>query len=190
MGKIIPILFVVIAIVSGILNFIKEKKHAEEVEQMRERKKRQRDQAPNDELAQFLNEVSASGDGPQRRRRRKRPSQRDRAEERRRQREQAEAEEQSSRRRSRRKSGVVDRHLDTEELSSVRDQHLESKVESRHLESSVADQHLFEVDEGDLHLEEEVATHPIAEMLSQPGGIRNAILINEILQPSVSRRKR
>ena len=64
---------------------------------------------------------------------------------------------------------------------------MESSVESRHLESQVADQHLFEVEE-----ENSGATtattgtssqaHPLVELLSKPEGMRNAIIVNEILQ--------
>ena len=195
-GDVVPALFIIIALISGLLNFLKEKKNAAEAEDLRRRKReRKRGGQPDDELSAFLNEVGAAETTapPPSQRRRKRPSQRDRAQQRRQQREQAQEENDQSRRRPG-KSGVAERHLETSEMGTVSSRHVESSVESRHLESQVADQHLFEVegeeDAGAAAAERSSEPHPLVELLGKREGMRNAIILNEILQPPPSLRKK
>lgn len=194
-GDVVPALFIIIALISGFLNFLKEKKNAAEAEDLRRRKRERKQGQPDDELSAFLNEVGASETTtpPSSQRRRKRPSQRDRAQQRRQQREQAQEENDQSRRRPG-KSGVAERHLETSEMGTVSSRHVESSVESRHLESQVADQHLFEVeveeDAGAAAAERSSEPHPLVELLGKPEGMRNAIILNEILQPPPSLRKK
>lgn len=190
-GDVVPILFIAIALITGFLNFLKEKKNAAEVQDMR-RRKRERNPDQDDELAQFLDEVATSETKPKPRRPqgRKRPTQRARSQERQRRRQQTTETEQQPQRRSGNSTSVASRHLETEELSQVRDRHVQSSVESRHLESNVASQHLFESDETPSEASKAKSSrHPIAQLLARPGGIRDAILLNELLQPPVSRRK-
>ena len=194
-GDVVPALFIIIALISGFLNFLKEKKNTAEAEDLRQRKRERKQNQPDDELSAFLDEVGASEttSAPQQRRR-KRPSQRDRARHRRQQREEARAETERPRRRPG-KSGVAERHLETSELGTVSSRHVESSVESRHLESQVADQHLFDVEKENAGAttaattESSSESHPLLGLLGKPEGMRNAILLNEILQRPSSLRK-
>lgn len=193
-GDVVPALFIIIALISGFLNFLKEKKNTAEAEDLRRRKRERKQNQPDDELSAFLNDVGASETTtrPQQRRR-KRPSQRDRAQQRQQQREEAQAETERSRRRPG-KSGVAERHLDTSDLGTVSSRHVESSVESRHLESQVAGQHLFEAEDDDdagaAAAGRSSGAHPLVKLLRKPEGIRNAIILNEILQPPPSLRKK
>ena len=188
-GDVVPILFIAIALITGFLNFLKEKKNAAEAQDMRRRKGARGNQR-DDELAQFLDEVATSDTKPQPRKRqqRKRPTQRDRSQQRQKRREQNMQSEERPRRSPAKSSSVASRHLETEELSQVSDRHVTSSVESRHLESKVAEQHLYETDGGATAATEESKIHPIAVLLARPGGIRDAIMLNEVLQPPLSRR--
>ncbi len=190
-GDVAPALFIIIALITGFLNFLKEKKNTAEAEDLRRRKRERKQDQPNDELSVFLNEVGASETkAPPSQRRRKRPSQRDRAQQRRQQREEAEEEQQTRSRPG--TSGVADRHLETSEMGTVSSRHVQSSVESRHLESHVADQHLYEVEEdaGAAAAERGAKPHPLIGLLARPEGVRNAIVLNEIFQPPVSMRKK
>lgn len=187
-GDVVPVLFIIIALISGFLNFLKEKKNAAEAEDLRRRKRERKQNRPDDELSAFLEEVGATGATERPKpRRRKRSSQRDRAQQRRQQREKAQQEQDRPS-----KSSVADRHLETSPLGQVSSRHVESAVEHRHLQSQVADQHLYEQEDsaGIGNLSTETRVHPIAKLLSSPDGIRNAIIINEILQPPLSLRNR
>jgi len=197
LGNVVTGLFIIVAIASGIRNFLKERGNAQQMQHMRKRQKQDRKLAKNDELSQFLNEVGATGK-PSTPQKRKRPSQRQQADKRRKQRMSRgtrQAQKPQDTRRPRKSqaesSGVGDRHLNTDDLGSVREHHLESKVKDRHLESEVADQHLFEDDVTPLQQSsgQKQNVHPVAALLSEPVGIRNAILLNEILQPPLSLRK-
>jgi hypothetical protein len=188
-GDVVPILFIAIALITGFLNFLKEKKNAAEAQDMRRRKGARGNQR-DDELAQFLDEVATSDTKPQPRKRqqRKRPTQRDRSQQRQKRREQNMQSEERPRRSPAKSSSVASRHLETEELSQVSDRHVTSSVESRYLESKVAEQHLYETDGVATAATEESKIHPIAVLLARPGGIRDAIMLNEVLQPPLSRR--
>lgn len=188
-GDVVPILFIVIALISGFLNFLKERKNAGEAQDMR-RRKRERKNERDDELSQFLDEVATSDTKPQQRQKRKRPTQRDRSQQRQKRREQTMQSEERLRRSPAKSSSVASRHLDTEEFSQVRDRHVQSSVENRHLESQVSEQHLYESDESSQTATPTATKHPIAQMLARPSGIRDAIILNEILQPPLSRRSR
>ncbi|MDA0588694.1 MAG: hypothetical protein O2820_13065 [Planctomycetota bacterium] len=187
-GDVVPILFIVIALISGFLNFMKEKKTAEEVQDMRRRKRPPKNER-DDELAQFLDEVATTDTKPKQRQRRKRPTQRDRSQERQKRRDENKQSEERPHRSPTRSSSVASRHLDTEEFSQVRDRHVESSVENRHLESQVSEQHLYETDEAATAETPATRQHRIAVLLKRPGGIRDAIMLNEVLQPPLSRRR-
>jgi hypothetical protein len=194
MGDVVPILFIAIALITGLLNFLKEKKNTAEAQDLR-RRKGVRGNQRDDELAQFLDEVATSDTKPQPRKRqqRKRPTQRDRSQKRQKRREQNMQSEERPRRSPTKSSSVASQHLETEELSQIRDRHVASSVESRHLESDVSEQHLYEqhlyeTDEAGAAAPPKSQQHPIVVLLTRPGGIRDAIMLNEVLQPPLSRR--
>lgn len=188
-GDVVPILFIVIALISGFLNFMKERKNADEVQDMRRRKRESKNER-DDELAQFLDEVATTDNTPKQRQRRKRPTQRDRSQERQKRREQSMQSGERPHRSPARSSSVASRRLDTEEFSQVRDRHVESSVENRHLQSQVSEQHLYETDEVGAAEPPKSQRHPIVVLLNRPGGIRDAIMMNEVLQPPLSRRRK
>jgi hypothetical protein len=193
-GEIFPYVFIIIALISGIRNFLKERGNAQQIQEMRKTRKQDQGLGRNDEISQFLNDVGTTKkkSPPQRK---KRSSQRQQAQKRRTRREairdQPTRNDGHARKSQAESSRVSDRHLNTEDLGSVREHHLESTVKDRHLESEVADQHLFD-DNGQSQqvTKQQRDLHPVAALLREPSGICNAILLNEILQPPLSRRKR
>lgn len=189
-GDVLPVLFVLIAIASGLINFFREKGVAQEAKpQQHGRPPGGRDDQVDSEIEMFLEEVTGP-DGRERRPQRKRPrrSKRDRPKRKRPQRE-PEPEEPV------RRESVAKHHMEVAELSTVSQRHVESDVSERHMHTNVEEQHLV------LGVETAAADaksrsmstgkrSPIMGMLQTAGGIRTAIILNEILSPPPGRRNR
>ena len=196
-GDFLPILFVLLAIASGIINFVKERRAAAEREVGNAGRR-----APNNELQSeidaFLQEVSPddfeesrtprrnSGQGQ---RRRKRTNTDEEAERRRRVRARREHEKRQAAE-DRKRQSVKQRHLETAELGNVSNRH---EVANRHVDSSVENRHFEDNIDGPSQATEVRATSAagngsIAELLQRPGGIRDAIMLNEILGPPIANR--
>lgn len=216
-GDILPVIFVLIAIASGIVNFVKERRAAEQVRPRREGGDDGDDPELRSEIDAFLKEVSGGGGSSQ-------PdttaAQQQRAQERRRR--SREEEERRKRIRARRererrareeavaaateRESVADRHLDTSDIGGVSQRHVESLVENRHLDSHIDDEvlgneresmtdHIGDTTDafatGSPSRGEQTATQAaLVDMLRRPEGMQTAILLNEILSPPISRRPR
>ncbi|MFT5092438.1 MAG: hypothetical protein ACI93T_001258 [Porticoccaceae bacterium] len=196
-GEFLPILFVLIAIASGIINFVKERRAAADRD-MVNAGGGNADRELLTEIDAFLEEVSPSDfeetkpprqRNPQQQRRRRRNNSDEEAERRRQVRARREHEKQQAETDRNRKS-IGNRHLETSNLSDVRSRH---EVANRHVNSSVEDRHLEDHIDGSSDAQP-VATasngNSIAEQLRSPGGIRDAILLSEILGPPLANRPR
>lgn len=199
-GEFLPVLFVLIAIASGIINFVKERKAAAEREVGNAGGRNVRanvDGELQSEIDAFLEEVSPddfeevkparrSNTGQQRRRK---TNSDEEAERRRRVRARREHERQQAAEDSQRQS-VSQRHLETSELSEVSSRHA---VADRHVDSTVEDRHLKDNIDGPSQANASLAAltdgnNSVAELLRTPSGIRNAILLGEILGPPLANR--
>jgi hypothetical protein len=204
-GDFLPVLFVLIAIASGIINFVKERKAAAEREVGNAGGGNVRanvDGELQSEIDAFLEEVSPddfeevkparqstarqSTAGQQRRRK---SNSDEEAERRRRVRARREHERQQAAEDSQRQS-VRQRHLETSELSEVSGRHA---VANRQVDSTVEDRHLEDNIDGPSQASASLAamtddSNPVAELLRTPSGIRNAILLSEILGPPLANR--
>jgi hypothetical protein len=189
-GDVLPVLFVLIAIASGLINFFREKGVAQQAKQQQHgRPPGGRDDQVDSEIEMFLEEVTGP-DGRERRPQRKRPrrSQRDRPKRKRPQRE-PEPQEPVGR------ESVADHHMEVAERSSVGQRHVESHVGERHMPASVGERHLVPgvetaaADAGSRSMSTGKRS-PIMGMLQTAGGVRTAIVLNEILSPPPGRRNR
>ncbi|NQV27742.1 MAG: hypothetical protein HQ518_25620 [Rhodopirellula sp.] len=213
-GDFLPVIFVLIAITSGIINFVKERKAAADRDNANVRggggdwKANGNGNANSEfqsEIDAFLQEVSpersgssrpqGQGDSQQQRRRKKTPSDDD-AERRRQVRARREHERRQLEEDQKRQS-IRKRHLETGDLEGVSSRHEVSKRHVGHVESSVEDRHLTPQIDGSTTGDSvgEDASQPfeaglMVAMLRNPAGIRNAILLGEIIGPPVSRRPR
>lgn len=182
-GDVLPVLFVLIAIASGIINYFREKSAAQQAQPGRP--VRPRDDGGDSEIEMFLEEVSGP-DGrerPQRKRPRRRPQQGRRPP--REKKPEAEPARQS----------VADRHMDLGERSNIGQRHVDSHVGERHLESNVEHRHLRSNVEGEAaalatRSRRTVKRTPIMRMLEGAGGVRTAVVLSEILSPPKGRRNR
>ena len=190
-GDVLPVLFVLIAIASGIINFFREKGGAAQQAQQQQRRRPAggRDDEIDSEIEMFLEEVTGPDDR-ERRPQRKRPrrSQRDRPKRKRPQREPGP--EQPARRES-----IANRHMEVAELSSVSQRHVESNVGQRHMRTSVEERHLIPGVESAAAEAKSRSTStgrksPIIGMFQTAGGVQTAIVLNEILSPPPGRRNR
>lgn len=189
------VLFVLVAMVSGIINKFKENKAADEMRQQRAQRRVQGREDVQDEISQFLEELGSGTPAQQQRPRRNRGGQRREAAGSR------DQSESSARQRSRSGQGrkrqerdvgsVKDRHVQ----SSVQDRHVQSSVHDRHLDSDVGDHQLgtlgepvVEISDADVNTMAAAGLPPVAQLLASRKGIANAIVLNEILSPPVSRR--
>lgn len=200
-GEFLPVIFVIYVIARGIINFVKEQKQGEQVNMAR-RGDSDVDQGLQSEIDAFLQEVSPGDSNeskpsrqsdPQRRRRRKAVSEEETERRRRvrarREHEKRQLEEEQSR------QSLRQRHLETSELGEVSDRHVESSVEDRHLRAQIDGLPANELREVSVVEKRSAAVialdaTTVAAMLQQEGGIRNAILLSEIVGPPVSRRPR
>ena len=195
-GEFLPILFVLIAIASGIINFVKERRAAADRD-MVNAGGGNADRELLTEIDAFLEEVSPSDfeetrpprqRNPQQQRRRRNNS--DEEAERRRQVRARREHEKRQAETDRNRKSVGNRQLETSNLSEVSSRH---EVANRHVDSSVEDRHL------DANLDGPTVERPapnatagssVTELLRSPGGIRDAILLSEILGPPLANRPR
>jgi ABC-type Na+ efflux pump permease subunit len=203
-GEFLPVLFVLIAIASGVINFVKERKAAAEREVGNGgdgNVQANADGEMQSEIDAFLQEVSpddfeeakparqGNAQQQQRRRRKSSSSSDEEAERRRRVRARREHERQQAEEDSQRQS-VRKRHLETSDLSEVSSRH---KVANRHVGSTVEDRHLEDHIDGPSQAAAPLAAttvgnSSVAALLQSPDGIRDAILLNEILGPPLANR--
>jgi len=203
-GEFLPVLFVLIAIASGIVNFVKERRAAEAGNAGRGNAGRGnagRGNANNElqsEIDAFLQEVSpgeleelppSKQKRARQQRRRKRASSDEKSERRRRVRARREHEKRQAAKDQKRQD-VKQRHLETSDLGDVSNRH---EVANRHVDSSVENRHLEDHIDGPSQTTAPRATgvagnSSVANLLRQPDGIRDAIMLNEILGPPVARR--
>lgn len=200
-GDFLPILFVLIAIASGIINFVKERRAAAGKVDFESDDFAGRGDANSElqsEIDAFLKEVSPSdfeeatparqsSAGKQRRRRKNNSN--EEAERRRQVRARREHEKRQAET-DRNRTSVSKRHLETSDLSEVRSRH---EVANRHVDSSVEDRHLEpHIDSSTEALSVSIASNgnSVTQLLRSPGGIRNAVLLNEILGPPLANRAR
>lgn len=194
------VLFVLVAMVSGIINKFKENKAADEMRERRAQRRGQGREELQDEISQFLEELGGetSASQPQQQRPRRNRS----GQQRRQRRESAASRDQtedSGRQRSRSGRGtkqqdissVKSRHVQ----SSVQDRHVRSSVHNRHLDSDVGDHQLgtlgepvVEISDADVAALAAAGLPPVAQLLASRNGLASAIVLNEILSPPVSRR--
>lgn len=184
-GDVLPILFVLVAIATGIINYFREKSAAEQAKLKRNRRQTEtrRDEEMDNDIDMFLEEVSGGDERPRRKRpQRKRP--RPPGQRRPKRKRPAQEREESQERRQ----SVAERHME----SGVGQRHVQSSVSGRHVESSVENRHL-ESNVGTAGVAERrsraMAASPIAKMLKSSDGVRTAIILNEILSPPPGRRK-
>ncbi|MDA1162502.1 MAG: hypothetical protein O3B13_05345 [Planctomycetota bacterium] len=199
-GDFLPIIFVVIAIISGLVNFIKERRAGEQVNAGM-RGDANIDQGLQSEIDSFLQELSPgdsnasrsprqSGTQPQRRR--KRASSPEEVERKRRvraRREHDRLEDEVAKNRM----SLSKRHLETNDLSEVSHRHVRSAVGGRHLEPQIHDlmeQSPKPTPTPNISPETSFVTGSVHALLRQPGSIRNAVLLTEILGPPIARRRR
>jgi len=198
-GEFLPVLFVLIAIASGIINFVKERRAAAERD-MVNAGGGNADQELLTEIDAFLEEVSPSdfeearpprqGNPQQQQQRRRRRKNSDGEAERRQQVRARREHEKRQAETDRNRKSVGNRHLETSNLSEVRSRH---EVANRHVDSSVEDRHLEANIDGpsvDRPAANATAGSSVTEMLRSPGGIRDAILLSEILGPPLANRPR
>lgn len=200
-GEFLPILFVLIAIATGIINFVKERRAAAERDAGNFANRGGHGNVDGElqsEIDAFLQEVSpeqyeearpARQDNAQQQRRRQKKANSDEEAERRRRVRARREHERKQEAEDRKRQSVRKRHLETSDLNEVSDRH---NVANRHVESTVKDRHLEDHIDGpsDSTLSSAVSTggNSVAELLRTPGGIRNAILLNEILGPPLANR--
>ena len=203
-GEFLPVIFVVYVIARGIVNYIKEQKQSEQ-DIMARRGDSYVDPELQSEVDAFLEEVSPTdstdstdsrrsrqSDPPQRRRRKAASD--EEAERRRRVRARREHEKRQQEEEQSRQS-LRKRHLETSDLGEVSDRHVESSVEDRHLERQIDGLPANKLGEAAILKKPSVAivaldATSVAAMLQQEGGIRNAILLSEIVGPPLSSRPR
>jgi hypothetical protein len=200
-GEFLPVIFVVYVIARGIVNYIKEQKQSEQ-DIMARRGDSDVDPELQSEVDAFLEEVSPTDSDDSRRSRQSDPPQRRRrkaasdeeAERRRRVRARREHEKRQQEEEQSRQS-LRKRHLETSDLGEVSDRHVESSVEDRHLERQIDGLPANKLREAAILKKPSVAivaldATSVAAMLQQEGGIRNAILLSEIVGPPLSSRPR
>jgi hypothetical protein len=200
-GEFLPILFVLIAIASGIINFVKERRAAVDRDGVLAgglEGDGNANQELQSEIDAFLQEVSpgefeearpSRQRNPQQKRRRRRNNSDEEAERRRQVRARREHEKRQSETDSKRQS-IRKRHLETSDLSDVSSRH---EVANRHVDSSVEDRHLEDHIDGSSDAQpvsRATAGSSVTELLRRPGGFRDAILLNEILGPPLANRPR
>lgn len=190
-GDVITVAIFLIAAISGLMNFIKDRRAATN-RQFEDRPKQNRPRTREEEELQseieaFLTEVSSSGNAG-----RSRPEQqtqpRPQGQKQRRKKKAPEAAKPES---ADAQKSVSQRHLPAGNLGGVGQRHMGSSVQDRHIDSSVAGQHLQPGSAFNASGPQPAkATAGFAAMLSQAGGVRNAIILSEVLGPPVAKRKR
>jgi hypothetical protein len=199
-GDFLPVLFVLIAIASGLINFVKERRVAAEREAGNAGRGGNANPGLQSEIDAFLQEVSPSvfeespppgQNSGQGKRRRKRANTDEEAERRRQVRARREHEKRQAEQ-DRTRQTIKQRHLAKSELGDVSNRHA---VANRHVDSSVENRHFEDHIDGpsqatDLRAVGQAGNSSVADLLRQPSGIRDAIMLNEILSPPLARRRR
>ncbi|MHC4876831.1 MAG: hypothetical protein ACYTGL_10060 [Planctomycetota bacterium] len=196
-GEVLWVLFVIVAIISGFINKMKEKKAADEVARRRVQAggARRNQGQLQDEISQFLEELGAAepkpAPRPQPQRKRPKPQRQSQSRPKPRSRRESEEPQTADRRRSQSTRQKPGDH----ELGSVRSRHVESSVEERHLGSHVGEHRPGTIAEEVLELADSQTAAvaaarlpPVAQLLARQDGLANAVMLNEILSPPVSRR--
>ena len=195
-GDFLPVLFVLIAIASGIINFVKERRATAE-QGVGNAGRGNANNEFQSEIDAFLQEVSPGEleevpSSKQKRareqRRRKRASSDEKSERRLLRRKREHEKRQAAK--DRKRQAVKQRHLETSDFGDVSNRH---EVANRHVDSSVENRHFEDHIDGPSQATAPRVTGPagnssVADLLQQPGGIRDAIMLNEILGPPIARR--
>ncbi|MBI1311479.1 hypothetical protein GC176_09240 [bacterium] len=200
-GEVLWVLFVIVAMISGIINKMKEGKAAEARQQRRAQggPPRAREQL-QDEISQFLEELNTGNPVPSPRPQQQRPT-----------RERARSSQQPQRGRKRRQSGQESATANASdqgrtpstrrnglehEISTMKQRHVQSEVHERHLQSNVGEhqpgrlaESMAEAGASQAAVIAAVGLPPVAQLLTRRDGLANAIVLNEILSPPVSRRR-
>ncbi len=196
-GDFLPVLFVLIAIASGIINFVKGR-HATAEREVGNAGRGNANNELQSEIDAFLQEVSPNDleesplprqNRPQEQRRRRRASSDEKAERRRRVRARREHEKRQAAEDQKRQT-VKQRHLETSDLGDVSNRH---EVANRHVDNAVENRHFEDHIDGPSQATAPRATgaagnSSVANLLQEPSGIRDAIMLIEILGPPVARR--
>ena len=195
-GDFLPVLFVLIAIASGIINFVKERRATAE-QGVGNAGRGNANNEFQSEIDAFLQEVSpgeleevpSSKQKRAREQRRHKRASSDEKSERRLLRRKREHEKRQAAK-DRKRQAVKQRHLETSDFGDVSNRH---EVANRHVDSSVENRHFEDHIDGPSQATAPRVTGPagnssVADLLQQPGGIRDAIMLNEILGPPIARR--
>lgn len=190
-GDFLPVIFVLIAIASGIVNFIKERKAAAEREGMKAGgwQGGNADRELRSEIDVFLQEVSpddAAESRPSRSQQRRRQAISDEEAERRRELRARRERERRQRKAKQQRQSTSKRKTGAGDLDGVSSRHVESSVENRHLQPHIAGS--ADSDLLSQRGSQDQEASRISALLHQPDGIRNAILLSEILGPPLAQR--
>lgn len=204
-GGVVTAIVVGIAVISGIYNFITERIAAAKLkeQQMANGGGRRQDKLRT-EVDSFLDEISSSQSStPQSRRKPAELTFDDLMEEpvpQRSTRPQATRPQPQSNKsqaaQPQKNKPVTQRHLQNSDIGQVRQRHVESHVADSHLRSQVGQGHMAtQLDStsaaaGVTVDVQSLGAAAVASMLCNPQGIRDAIVMNEILSPPLSRRRR
>lgn len=194
-GDVITVAIFLIAAISGLMNFIKDRRAAAnrqfEDQPKQNRPRTREEEELQSEIEAFLTEVSSSG-----------PSSSSGSGTRSRTPQQSPPRPQGQKQRRKKaatpkpertdaQQDVAQRQLPAGNLGGVGQRHMENSVQNRHIDSSVAGQQLQPGSAFNASAQPAPkATAGFAAMLSQAGGVRNAIILSEVLGPPVAKRKR
>ena len=207
-GGLATVIIVGIAIISGIYNFITERIAAAKLkEQQAANGGGRKNDKLRTEVDSFLDEISNSPSStPQRRRKPTELTFDDLMEEsvpqrpaRTRPQPKSESQPKSQSNKPPKNKPVAQRHLQNSDIGQVRQRHVESHVAESHLKSQVGQGHLAT----SLNMSgttgaatavsvdvKSAGAVAVALLLSNPQSVRDAIVMNEILSPPLSRRRR
>ncbi len=212
-GGIATLIFVAIAIISGIYNFITERIAAAKLkEQQAANGGGRRDDKLRTEVDSFLDEISSSQPSKSTSQSRRKPAEvtfeelMEDAAPQRPTRTQPQSNKKATSRaqpaQPQKSKPVSQRHLQSSDIGQMRQRHVESHVAESHLQSHVGQSHLTTSFDstGTAGTAEEATSvsrdfqsagaAAVALLLSSPQSVRDAIVMNEILSPPVSRRRR
>jgi len=193
--NVFTVAILLIAAIGGLMNFIKERRAAVN-RQFEDRPKQNRPRTREEEQLQseievFLSEVSSSGSSSSqsgRSRAEQQTQPRPQGQKQRRKKKTPEAAKPESAEAQR---SVSQRHLPAGNLGGVGQRQMGSSVQDRHIDSSVAGQQLHAGSAFNASGPQAArATAGFATMLNQAGGVRNAIILSEVLGPPIAKRKR
>lgn len=201
------VIVVLIMVASGVINYLKERRaEANRKRQLEEESSGYSNDQLRGEIDKFLSEVEQANRGQSSTRQEtaleltdadvidERPNRKaatKRAAQQAQQRKQQQQLEQEEKRQA-----VSQRHLKDSKLGKVGQRQVSSQVRDHHLQSQVEGKHLNpEADLGTGGVSTAAASasldsaHPLAALLSSADGVRNAVILNEVLGPPLCRRK-